>query len=271
MARRFSAAGLETGELDARLLLGRVLRVDGLQLAVNEGRLVSENEIAGLEALAQCRLSGEPVARILRVKEFYGLEFGLNEATLVPRPETEMLVDLGLEILGNQPESTIVDLGTGSGCILISLLVNLSGAQGVGIDLSERALDQARQNGVRYGVEARVEWRVGSWFAPVREEKFDLIVSNPPYIATGEISGLQTEVRKFDPVGALDGGDDGLDAYRQIISAARQYLRPGGALLLEIGHDQKAAVMELYLENGFAEPSVTQDLAGHTRAIVARY
>ncbi len=248
-----------------------MLNFDGLQLAVKENQLVSDNEIASLEVLAKRRLAGEPVARILGVKEFYGLEFVLNEATLVPRPETEMLVDLGLEILNNQRESAILDLGTGSGCIVISLLVNLSGAMGVGIDLSKRALDQARQNSVRHGVGSRLEWRAGSWFAPVREEKFDLIVANPPYIVSEEISGLQTEVRDFDPAAALDGGGDGLDAYRAILADAGQYLHPDGKLLFELGFDQKEAVTELCRQNGFAGIRVEPDLAGHSRAIVAQY
>ncbi len=251
--------------------MGFVLNLDGLQLAINERQKVSAKEQTSLEALAQRRLSGEPVARIVGVKEFYGLEFGLNEATLVPRPETEMLVDVGLEILGNQKESSVLDLGTGSGCILISLLMNLSGSRGVGIDLSERALEQAAQNGIHHGVGSRVEWRAGSWFLPLGNERFDLIVSNPPYIVSGEISGLQTEVREFDPVRGLDGGDDGLDAYRTIIVDAAQHLRPCGTLLLEIGYDQEEAVTRLCLENGFEMPSVIQDLSGHSRAIVVRY
>lgn len=271
LARRFRGAGIETAGLDARLLLGHVLGLDGLQLAVKENLLVSDADIASLELLAKRRLGGEPVARIVGSKEFYGLEFGLNEATLVPRPETEMLVDLGIEFLEGRKRCAILDLGTGSGCILISLLVNLSGAGGIGIDLSEEALEQAGQNSVCHGVEARTDWRAGSWFAPLGDEKFDLVVSNPPYIASQEIEGLQTEVRKFDPRVALDGGRDGLAAYRAIIGGASRHLRSPGTLLLEIGHDQAEAVAALCLENRFEKPSVRKDLAGQPRVIVAQY
>ncbi len=271
MANRFAAAGIETAQLDARLLLGHALNLDGLGIAIKEKQLVSDMKSADVEILAQRRLAGEPVARIVGSKEFYGLEFGLNEATLVPRPETEMLVDLGLEILDNQPESAILDLGAGSGCIVISLLANLAGARGVGIDTSERALEQATKNAERHGVETRVEWQAGSWFAPLRELRFDLIVSNPPYIAGEEISDLQTEVREFDPFKALYGGEDGLDAYRAITGGAGGYLHPGGTLLLEVGFNQMEAVANLCRQNHFRQVKEKRDLAGHSRVIVAQY
>jgi len=274
LARRFAQAGIKTASLDARLLLGHVLCLDRLQLITNEKQIVSAPALKELEELAARRLSGEPVARMFGEKEFYGLMFSLNEATLVPRPETEMLVDLGRKILGGGigggKGARVLDLGAGSGCIGISLAVHLPNIEMVGVDISERALEVARINALRHNVEKRVSFVCGSWFAPLGEdEKFDLIVANPPYIVRSRIEMLASEVREHDPAGALDGGNDGLDAYRRIIRHADKHLNVRGELLLEVGHDQGRSVGALCLRAGFERIKEHSDLAGHVRVIKA--
>lgn len=209
--------------------------------------------------------------RILGEKEFYGRPFALGPATLVPRPETEALVDIGLEVLAGHKAPRLLDLGTGTGCVAISLLAELPVATGVAIDLSADALAVARRNAERHEVATRLQFRRGSWFEPVeRAERFDLVVSNPPYIETVEIGRLDVEVRSHDPLLALDGGPDGLAAYRAIMQSAPGHLVPGGILAVEIGWRQAEAVSDLMAEAGLGDITVRRDLAGHDRVVLAR-
>ena len=233
-----------------------------------------ERDFAAPEALKRLqemgarRLRGEPVVRILGEKEFYGLAFTLGEATLVPRPETEMLVVRGLEILAGRHHKAILDLGTGTGCIAISILSESPSAQGVAVDLSPEALVTAQHNADRHGVEKRLSLRKGSWFEPLQAgESFDLIVSNPPYIASAEIDGLAVEVKDHDPRLALDGGPDGLEPYRLILADAGKWLKPTGAVLVEIGHTQGFAVSSLFFKAGLRDVKVHKDLAGLDRVV----
>jgi release factor glutamine methyltransferase len=223
------------------------------------------------ESFATRRLAGEPVMRILGEREFYGRPFHLGAATLVPRPETEALVDIGIELLANQKAPRLLDLGTGTGCIAISLLAELPHANAVAIDLSADAVDVARANAVLHGVADRLALRRGSWFEPLEpSERFDLIVSNPPYIESAEIGRLDIEVRVHDPLLALDGGPDGLAAYRSIAQSAARFLVPAGALLFEIGWQQAEPVSDLLAAHGFGDIVVRRDLAGHERVVMAR-
>lgn len=236
-----------------------------------EADTVDEHLLGAYETLIQRRLSGEPVARILGSQEFYGLSFALNAATLVPRPETEMLVDFGLGALKDKPAPHILDLGTGTGCILVALLANLPAAQGLGVDLSAQALAQAQFNADINGVGNRTRFVEGAWYAPLdSDQRFDLIVSNPPYIVSEVIAGLAREVRNFDPALALDGGADGLDAYRTIIADAPNRLVPDGHIALEIGYDQGVAVAQLLESVGFVAVAVEKDLSGHDRMVTGR-
>lgn len=245
--------------------------MDRLQLVNREREEVPEKQLKALEAFAARRLKGEPVVRILGEKEFWGLSFKLNAATLVPRPETELLVERGLEVIGALDKPRILDLGTGTGCIPISLLTEYSDVVGVAVDLSAEALEMARFNANRHGVGSRLTTLKGSWFDPLEPgERFDLITSNPPYIETAEIAGLMPEVREHDPRLALDGGPDGLAAYRAIAAEAGLFLAPEGVLLLEIGSSQGVAVSDIFVGAGFAEVEVARDLSGHDRMIVAR-
>lgn len=267
---QFGEAGLGTPALDARLLAERAFGVDGLQLATGEHDAVPSGGMVALEALATRRMAGEPVARILGHKEFYGLDFSLNAATLVPRPETELLVELGLEALKSRKSARIADLGAGSGCIGISILVNSADSHLVAVDLSAEALIEAERNATSHGVEARCAFRQGSWFEPLAEgEKFDLIVSNPPYIETGDIVGLDIEVCEYDPVLALDGGPDGLAPYRIIAQQAGNYLKVDGTVVVEVGLGQAQRVVEMFVAAGFAKTSVHNDLGGIARCVLA--
>jgi release factor glutamine methyltransferase len=266
----FRRAGIDTAELDARIFAEAAFGMDRLTLVNREREKATPGQLKTLEALAARRLKGEPVSRIIGEKEFWGLSFKLNDATLVPRPETEMLVQRGLEVVGPLDHPKILDLGTGTGCIAISLLTEFSDLSAVAIDLSKEALDMARFNANRHGVGDRFETRQGSWFDPLESgERFDLIISNPPYIESGAIETLMVEVRDHDPRLALDGGPDGIRPYRAIAREAANFLKPEGVVLLEIGTGQGSAVIDIFAEAGFNRIEVEYDLNEHERMIVA--
>ena len=235
-------------------------------------RVLGAAEAERLEALARRRLQGEPVARLLGTKEFWGLEFRLSPATLVPRPETESLVAAALDWADGrglrQAPLRIADLGTGTGCVLTALLTELGRARGVGVDLSEDACRTACRNLARHGLLGRALTVRGDWTAPLAPG-FDLIVSNPPYVRSPDLDGLPAEVRGFDPPLALDGGPDGLAAYRVLIPAAFSSLRPGGFLAVEIGQGQAGDVVRLAELSGFAPTEVRADLASVQRIVAA--
>ena len=245
-------------------------------MALREQDAVGDEQAAVVAFLLQRRMTGESVARIIGEREFYGLPFSLNAATLEPRPETELLVDLALGAL--PAGGRLLDLGTGTGCIPIALLANQPDATAVAVDLSALALEAARANAERNGVADRIDFRHGSWFDPLvtaakgrGEASFDLIVSNPPYITSAVVETLAPEVKDFDPRLALDGGPDGLAPYRIIARQAADWLTANGAVLVEIGHDQGAAVSALLLETGFAAVDVHQDLNGLDRVVCAHH
>ncbi len=273
LTARLASAGIESAELDARLLAGAALGLDLTGLIVAAARPITAAEAARLEGFAGRRLKGEPVARILGVKEFWGLPLKLSPATLVPRPDTETVVELALEMLRAAAAFAsvrIADIGTGSGAILLALLHELPGATGVGTDLSLAALQTARGNAADLGLASRARF-VACDYAAALKGPFDLMVSNPPYIRSADIEGLSTEVRDHDPLAALDGGADGLDAYRALIPQAARLLAPEGALVVETGHDQSAPVEALMTAAGLTvDKPARADLAGVFRAVAAR-
>jgi len=272
LATRFRSADVDFAELDARLLVGAVLKVDLTGLMVSALQSMTEAEAAELETFAQRRLHGEPVARILRQKEFWGLPIKLSAATLVPRPDTETVVELALEMAAEAHSGTfrLVDIGTGSGAILLALLHELPGAIGVGTDISLDALKTARSNAADLGMASRASFLACS-FGGALSGSFDLIVSNPPYIRSGDIPTLAAEVRDHDPLAALDGGPDGLDAYRTLIPEAAAALVPGGALVVEAGQHQSGPIQALMAAAGLAWGGAAKtDLAGTPRAIAGR-
>ncbi len=268
--------GFETAALDAKLLAQHALGLDALQLATRENEAASEEGAVALAELVRRRMTGESVARIIGEREFYGLGFTLNAATLEPRPDTELLVDLALGAL--PAGGRLLDLGTGTGCIPIAVLANQPDASAVAVDLSGLALEAARGNAIRHGVSERIAFLQGSWFEALftspkgrAEERFDLIVSNPPYITSEVVETLVPEVKDFDPRLALDGGPDGVAPYRVIAAEAAFWLKPGGWVLVEIGHDQGASVSALFIEAGFEEVTVYRDLNGLDRVVAAHH
>lgn len=274
LTARFKSAVLESAELDARMLVGAVLGLDLTGLISAAGRRLSADESSSLEDFARRRLDGEPVARILGAREFWGLRLTLSAATLVPRPDTETVVELALDMMRAGPASDrqlrIADLGTGSGAILLALLSELPRAHGVGTDISGDALQTARSNAVDLGLADRATF-IACDYAADLAGPFDLMVSNPPYIRSADIAGLAVEVRDFDPPGALDGGRDGLDAYRALIPQAARLLAPQGALVVEVGQGQHDDVRELMMAAGLApEGPARADLAGIRRAVGGR-
>ena len=270
MATRFRQQGIDSAELDARLLTGGAFGLDLTGLIAATTRIVTPDEAAHLENFLQRRLAGEPVARILGVKEFWGLTLNLSAATLVPRPDTETVVELALEVCRRQERRRIADIGTGSGAILLALLSELPDATGVGTDISLEALRMARDNAARLGLTQRAAFVACNYTAAL-SGPFDLIVSNPPYIRSADIAGLDREVREYDPPRALDGGPDGLAAYRAIAPDAARLLAPGGTLIVEAGYGQSGPIAELMSASGLT-PDVPPkaDLAGIPRAVAGR-
>ena len=271
LAARFKSAANDSAELDARLLIGHALGLDLTGLITAAQRQVTPDEAARLEEFARRRLAGEPVARILGEKEFWGLPLQLSSATLVPRPDTETVVELALELLRAGGDLSrplrIADLGTGSGAILLALLSELPAARGFGTDISEDALQTAAANAARAGLSDRATF-VACDYASGLAGPFDLIVSNPPYIRSTDIGGLAVEVRNHDPLAALDGGADGLDAYRALIPPAASLLAPGAALVVEAGEGQSGQIQALMTAAGLTPATAPKaDLAGIPRAV----
>jgi release factor glutamine methyltransferase len=273
LTARFRNNAIDSAELDARILAGAALGLDLTGLISAANRVLTSNESTRLEDLARRRLAGEPIARILGSREFWGLSLKLSAATLVPRPDTETVVELALEMLRAVPDSDralrIADLGTGSGAILLALLSELPNACGFGTDISEAALRTASDNAVRLGLASRATF-VACDYAAALSGPFDLIVSNPPYIRSADIAGLATEVRDHDPLAALDGGTDGLDGYRRLIPQAALLLAPQGVLVVEAGDGQTSAIGELMMAAGLTQQPAKADLAGVLRAVAGR-
>lgn len=270
-AAKFGAAGIDSPELDARLLVGHALGLDHAALAAAAARRLTAKQANAVGALAERRLGREPVARIIGAKEFWSLSLAVNAATLVPRPETETLVEAALATVDRRGPRTqalrIVDLGTGSGAVLLALLSELPNAFGVGTDVSPGALALARDNARRLGL-TRAAFLACDMAAALRGP-FDLVVSNPPYIARADIAGLAPEVRLFDPPLALDGGHDGLDSYRAIAAAAPLLLARDGAVIVELGSGQAEPVAALFAAAGLAPAAPRPDLNSVPRALVA--
>lgn len=270
LTQAFRAGGLETPELDARVLIGHALEADHAELAAAPHRPLSETHLAAIAALAQRRLRREPVARIVGCKEFWGLALRLSPETLVPRPETEIVVEAALSTIPHNAPTRIADLGTGSGALLLALVHERPQARAVGTDRSFTALVAARENAIRLGLAERTEFVAGD-FGSALSGRFDCIVSNPPYIATAGLAALPPEVRAHDPHLALDGGPDGLSAYRMIAKDVPRLLAPGGALVLELGVGQSDAVITIMAAERLAPAGPPRlDLAGIPRALTLR-
>lgn len=269
LTERFTAAGLDTPRLDARILIGHALGLAPSLLFSRGQDDIPADAAARIDGFARRRLAHEPVSRIIGEREFYGLRFRVTPDTLDPRPDTETLVSAVLESRDRtQLQARILDFGTGTGCLLLAILHGWPEATGVGVDISPAALTVARDNATALGLADRAHFVTGNWGEGL-SGAFDVIVSNPPYIAAREIDELAPEVRCFDPHGALNGGPDGLDCYRAILPAAGRLLKPKGRLYVEIGSTQAAAVSALAAAANLRVISRIRDLAGHDRCLVA--
>ena len=269
MAARLSAAGIQSADLDARLLLQNAGNFSPTELAVNAKQRVPGAVAVEAARLMAQRLTGRPVSKIFRRREFWGRLFISNEAVLDPRPDSETLIAAILEKLPTDARFSFLDMGTGSACLALTLLAERPKARGVAIDKSRAALSVARRNAHRLGLRDRIALRCSDWFANVHG-RFDLIMSNPPYIETAAMAGLAPEVRLFDPPLALDGGPDGLAPYRELTRRAAAHLKPRGYLAFELGADQADAVEGLMAAARFLHIERFYDLAGHARVLVGQ-
>ena len=270
--RILEQAGLPDAALDARFLLEEVCGTNLQTLLVFPEKKVTEEEVNQYRAFIQRRKDREPTAMILGEWDFMGLTFRLNKSTLIPEQDTEVLVETALEELkrrglGEAP-LRILDLCTGSGCILLSLLHKLRNAGGLGTDLSEEALEAARENAVRLGLQERAAFRQGDLWEPVGDERFDLIVSNPPYVPTDVIPTLEPEVRCGEPYAALDGGEDGLVFYRRIMEEAAGHLKPSGIIIVESGFDEAAQIAALMQDQKLRGIRTVKDYGGLDRVVL---
>lgn len=266
-ALRLARAGVETPRLDARLLAGHGLGWDAARILARPEHALSPAQGLGLEAVLARRLRREPLAAITGRREFWGLEFAVNGQTLVPRPDSETLVEAALaSVPDRRARLRILDLGTGSGCLLLALLSERPGARGLGVDASRAALAVARLNARALGLARRARFRQGNWGAGLRE-RFDLVVVNPPYVADGAFAGLQPEVARFEPRLALSGGANGLRCYRALAPGIGRLLAPGSRAFVEIGAGQADAVAGILGRHGLRVHARHRDLAGRTRVL----
>jgi release factor glutamine methyltransferase len=273
LSQSFKLAQIESAEADARLLVGQALHRSRAQLAAEPDRLLEAREVNVISALAARRLKHEPVARILGRKEFWSLELQVTPAVLVPRPETETVIETALDAVttrGLRMENLrVLDIGTGSGALLLAMLRELPKAVGIGTDISADALAVARANAERHWLDTRCTFVAGNIASGI-DGPFDFILSNPPYVASGDIASLPQEVRDYDPRPALDGGVDGLDCYRAIVAEVPRLLAGGGRLIVELGAGQHEAVSALFTKARLSVVDTRKDLAGIIRALSAK-
>ena len=273
---RLTAAAVDTPDIDARVIVEFVLDLDWAGLVRDHDRPVAAHEVEQIEHLVARRLNHEPVAYLVGTREFWSLPFRVNTSTLIPRPDSETIVEAALALArekinpSENDDLTILDLGTGSGCLILALLSELEQARGIGVDCSAGALEIARENAQRLGLINRVDFIEGDWARDI-ERKFDLVVANPPYIAESDLSRLAPDVFQFEPHAALCGGPDGLDVYRRLAKELPLLVKPGGYILLEIGIDQREDVEQIIFDGShlmflYAFP----DLAGTIRCLVGQ-
>ena len=263
--RRLSDAGVPDAALDARKLLAHALRLPPDRMTLHLGDAMTAGDIARFDAAITARAMRQPVSQIIGHRDFFGRSFRVTPDVLDPRPETEVLVLAALA----EPFDRVLDLGTGSGCILLTLLAERPEASGVGTDLSDAALTVAAANRHRLGLEARAELRAGNWFGAVAGQgMFDLVVSNPPYIAAADLPDLDPEVRNWEPLLALSPGGDGLDSYRALAHGVADHLAPGGRLMAETGPTQGPSVKALWHQAGLQRVAILPDLDGRDRVVV---
>lgn len=266
---RFKERGIDSPRLEAEILLACALGIRRIDLYVRHDQIVDDAGRARFRDMVRRRQEGCPTAHIVGKKEFYSLDFAVSPATLIPRPDTELLVDEALRQAKPLTDPLIADIGTGTGCVAVALAHRLPKARIVAVDISPEALETARGNATRLGVADRVDFRLGDLLAPLAGLRPDLIVSNPPYIPTNDIAGLDPGVRDHEPALALDGGPDGLRVIERLAEQALSLLAPGGRLLVEIGAGQEEGARGVLTRAGFMVESVRKDGGGLPRVVRA--
>jgi release factor glutamine methyltransferase len=265
----FEKKQVDEPRLQIELLLAHVLGIKRIQLYLQFERQLTDKDLEPLREMVRRRAEREPLQYILGGTEFYGLEFKTDRRALIPRRETEHLVET---VLGFFPDKNValnaIDLGTGSGALAVTLAIHLPNSRWIATDASPDALALARENAANHRLDDRIGWVQGSWWEGI-EEKFDLIISNPPYVKSADIPHLAPELLDHEPAKALDGGPDGLDAYRALLAGAAQHARPGARLALEIGFDQACGLHDLLPANGWRMDACIKDLQGHDRVVAA--
>lgn len=264
---RLEAAGIPGPVIDARVLVEAACGVTRADIVGDPYRELEAGQVERLDDYLERRIRREPVSHILGRRGFWNIMLGVTPDVLTPRPETEVIVDHALRLFPEGRPFSLLDLGVGSGAILLAILAERPAARGLGVDASEEALAVARDNAAHLGMGGRVALLRGDWTAGLGDAGFDLVVSNPPYIATDVIETLDPEVRVYEPRLALDGGPDGLNAYRTLAPEILRVLKPGGRFLVEIGFDQRLAVEALFRQAGALEVETLPDLSTHDRVV----
>jgi release factor glutamine methyltransferase len=264
---RLKSAGVDSPAIDARLLLEAAAGVTRSQIVLDPYRTLTPQQCETFEGYLERRASREPISHILGRKGFWKIMLAVTKDVLTPRPDTEVIVDSVLGAFDAHRRFTILDLGVGSGAILLSILAERPNARGLGVDISEEALAVARENAANLGLEAQVALLRGDWTDGLSDQSFDVVVANPPYIASHELSSLDPEVRDHEPRLALDGGEDGLDAYRRLAPEILRVLKPDGVFAVEIGWNQSEAVEALFRAAGALDVRTRKDLANRDRVV----
>jgi release factor glutamine methyltransferase len=264
---RLKAAGVDQPVLDSRLLVEAAAGASRTDILTDPHRELAPGQLERLEALVERRLRREPISHILGRQGFWSIMLKVTPQVLTPRPDTELIVSIALKSFDETDAFTVLDLGVGSGAILLAILAERPAARGLGIDVSEEALAVARDNAASLGLEGRAALLRGDWTAGLAGEAFDLVVSNPPYVRSGELAGLEPEVRDHEPRLALDGGPDGLAPYRLLAGEILRVLKPGGLFIVETGHDQGREVRALFDAAGATRLEVHKDFGGRDRAV----
>lgn len=266
LCNNFSIIGIETPELDARIILKEVLSLDDKDLILKESLDISNEMIEKIIAIESRRLNGEPISKIFKKRDFYNSTFLISNDVLDPRPETELIVEIANNFIDKNEVKNILDLGTGSGCILLSILKENKMINGLGIDLSKDAISIAKQNSKKLNLETQSNFLISNWMSSVNY-KYDLVVSNPPYIASEDIKKLSKSVKIYDPILSLDGGDDGLNSYRLIASDLKRVVSKNALIIIEIGYNQSLQVIEIFKKNNFKLMKKYNDINGLDRVL----
>ncbi len=266
LCNNFSTIGIETPELDARIILKEVLSLDDKDLILKEGLNISDEMIKKITVIESRRLNGEPISKIFKKRDFYKSTFVISNDVLDPRPETELIVEIANNHINKNEVKNILDLGTGSGCILLSILKENKMINGLGIDLSKEAISIAKRNSKKLHLETQSNFLVSNWMSSVNY-KYDLVVSNPPYIASGDIKKLSKSVKIYDPILSLDGGEDGLNSYRLIASDLKRIISKNALIIIEIGYNQPLQVIEIFKKNDFRLLKKYNDINGLDRVL----